>query len=98
MFPALLRRLAPFALLAVCAVGAFAAEPAPSAGEIDRLVAEFNPDLLGGVAMESTFTAPGSDIAADVNGYNWFTTVVFLPFLVLPQILLLLTMIKFHDR
>ena len=107
MFPVLLRRLAPFALLAVCAAGAYAADPVPAAtgaatpmstAEIDRLVKQFNPDLLGGNPMESTFTAPGSDIAGDVNGYNWFTTVVFLPFLVLPQILLLLTMIKFHDR
>ena len=47
MSPALFRRFAPFALLALCAAGGFAADAAPGT-DIDALVKQFNPDLLGG--------------------------------------------------
>jgi cytochrome c oxidase subunit II len=91
------RRLFRLALLLVCVIGIVsAAEPS-----IDEYVAKFNPNLYAGAEaapMESTFTAPGSNIAHEVNDYFWFSMIVFLPFLVLPQILLLYVIFKFRQR
>lgn len=86
------------------AVPAVAASPVavPSA-PVDQLVATFNPDLHGTggkptIPMTSTWTAPASDIASEVLDNFWFSFLVFLPFLILPQVLLLYAMLKFRDR
>lgn len=84
-------------LLLVLLLGAnlIAAEPQT----VDECVKLFNPDLYGaGPAMISTFTDPVSDIAQEVKANAIFTTIVFIPFLILPQVLLLYAMFKFRDR
>jgi len=73
-----------------------AAEPS-----IEEYVKVFNPDLYvgkEGAPMANTFTTPGSDIAHDVNHMFWFTLLVFLPFLILPQILLLVAVYRFRQK
>ncbi len=42
--------------------------------------------------------APASDVARRVVGMTWFSALVFLPFLVLPLVLLLVVIWKFRDR
>ncbi len=89
------------ALTVACLVAGHGAEgvaAAAAADDVDAMVALYNQNLLDGKVMESTFTAPASDIATKVNDYNWFTHVVFFPFLILPQILLLYAMLKFRAR
>jgi cytochrome c oxidase subunit 2 len=77
---------------------------AETAVDVDRAVATFNPDLYaldaGKVVhrMGDAFTAPASDIARDVQQGTWFSTLVFLPFLVLPLALLLYIIFKFRAR
>lgn len=82
-------------LLLLAVVGsAGAAEPS-----IDDLVKTFNPDLWGGgIPRTSTFAGGASNISTEVMGNFWFTFAVFLPFLVLPQILLVYVIFKFRDR
>jgi cytochrome c oxidase subunit 2 len=82
-------------LLLLCLVGAaVAAEPS-----IDDLVTTFNPDLWGGtIERTSTFAGGASNISTAVMHNFWFTFLVFLPFLILPQILLVYVIFKFRDR
>lgn len=75
---------------------AVAAEPS-----VDDYVKTFHPDLYAGAEkapMTSTFNTPASNIAVEVKDYFWFATFVFLPFLILPQVLLLYVIFKFKDR
>lgn len=86
-----------FVILALLGFGvAGAAEPS-----VDEYVTIFNPDLFAGkdaAPMTSTFTVPSSDISHEVKDMFWFTMLVFLPFLILPQILLLVVIFKFRQR
>jgi len=66
---------------------------------VESLVTTFNPDLWGReITMTSTWTGPASNIAKDVLDNFWFSFLVFVPFLVLPQVLLVYAMLKFRDR
>jgi cytochrome c oxidase subunit 2 len=68
-------------------------------GEVDRLVELVNPARDIDTRLDSSFTgAPVSDIAREIKGGFWFSLAVFLPFLILPQILLLYIIIAFRDR
>jgi len=83
----------------------FAAEGEGVAGkDVDELVEIFNPpqftsgERVRDVPLENVFTTPASDIADDVQENAWFSFLVFLPFLVLPQVLLLVVIFRFRDR
>jgi cytochrome c oxidase subunit 2 len=81
-------------LLLGIALNLTAAEPT-----VDECVSLYNPSLYEhGPAMAGAFDNPASDIARDVQANAWFSTLVFLPFLILPQILLLVAMFKFRTR
>ncbi len=92
---------------------ALAAEPTASlsATEVDALVERFNPNVNALDAtrqpvhgMSNALGYPffpreaASDIAADVAWNNWFNLLVFFPFLILPQVLLVVVIFKFRDR
>ncbi len=96
----LMSLVAVVALLAVCAGWSPAADQS-----IDDYVKLFNPDLLAPVGdadhieRMSTFTHPqSSDISTWVMENTWFSFIIFLPFLILPQVLLVYVMLKFRDR
>ena len=82
------------------------ATPVAVTPTVNDLVATFNPDLLGLAAdkkspktpITNMFTAPASDIARDVLDNTIFNTLVFLPFLILPLVLLFYVMYRFRDR
>ena len=72
---------------------------------IDADVAKFNPNIYAlnadGTPVnhnKSPFVEPASDIARDVVWITWFSSLVFLPFLVLPLLLLLYVIFKFRDH
>lgn len=102
----ILRLLLP-ALLACGLLGA--AEP-PAAAEpmpVDQAVALFHPDIFTSTdgagrrplhVISDSFTSPASDIARDVSHNAVFNLLVFLPFLILPQILLVYVIFRFRDR
>ena len=83
-------------------VGALALAVSSASGaetSVDTLVTTFNPDLWGGeIKMTSTWSGPASNIAKAVLDNFWFSFLVFVPFLVLPQVLLIYAMLKFRDR
>jgi cytochrome c oxidase subunit II len=96
-----------------CAAPGHAAESsaAMTVTEIDALVERFNPDVNALDAarqpqhgMSNALGYPffpreaASDIAADVAINNWFNLLVYLPFLILPQVLLVVVIFKFRDR
>jgi cytochrome c oxidase subunit 2 len=95
-------------LFAVAPLAAAEGSPAAAAlAEADRLVSVYNPDLLARVPgekkpltpIENPFMGePASDVAAKVRETTWLSSLVFLPFLVLPQVLLLYVIFKFRDR
>lgn len=101
--------LRPLILLLLLGIGGLAAADAagapPPAAAIDRYVAVFDPDLYalderGRVMtpMAGAFDAPASDIARAVASGTWFSLLVFLPFLVLPQVLLFWIIFKYRQR
>ena len=72
---------------------------------VDQLVSTFNPDLFAlngkydpATKITNMFTSPASDIAREVQFNSWFNIVVYGPFLILPQVLLLFVIFKFRDR
>lgn len=96
-----------FLILLVVLAGIHAADvpAAADAAQVDSYVALFNQDLYGLDAkgritapMSGAFDAPATDIARDVAHGTWFSLVVFLPFLVLPQILLVYIIFKYRNR
>lgn len=100
----MLRTLLVLAILCTCA-GAAESSTVPGTADVDRYVALFNQDLYaldaaGRVAtpMTGAFDAPASDIARDVARSTWFSLLVFLPFLVLPQVLLIWIIFKYRRR
>ena len=78
----------------------------PAVDTVDQYVSLFNQDLYatkgpkGPVVtpMTGAFDAPASDIARDVAQATWFSLVVFLPFLVLPQVLLVWIIWKYRKK
>lgn len=83
-----------------------AAEPAPAAEPlpVEQAVALFQPDIFASEGrrplhvISDSFTSPASDIARDVSQNAVFNLLVFLPFLILPQILLVYVIFRFRDR
>ncbi len=81
------------------------AAAAATAARVDADVALFNPDIYsldengnpvhGG---RSLFLEPATEVARQVLSATWFSAIVFLPFLILPQLLLLVVIFKFKDR
>jgi cytochrome c oxidase subunit 2 len=69
-------------------------------------VALFNPDIFSFNAAgdgpkfisKSAFSDPASDVAREVASVTWFSSLVFLPFLVLPLLLLVYVIFKFRDQ
>jgi cytochrome c oxidase subunit 2 len=78
----------------------------PVAGDpVDRDVELFNPNIYAVDAAgnpvhgsKSAFLEPASEIAREVTWVTWFSALVFLPFLVLPLLLLLYVIFKFRDH
>ncbi len=93
-------------VLISCCVGISAAErtPVPAVSEVAHYVSLFNQDLYGLDGkrvlhpITGAFDHPASDVARDVQQDAWFNTLVFLPFLILPQALLLYIIFKFKKR
>lgn len=84
---------------------------APSAASslptVEQAVAIFHPDIFARESnagrrplhtISDSFTSPASDIARDVSGNAVFNLLVFLPFLILPQVLLVYVIFRFRDR
>lgn len=103
--------LARTALLFCCLALLPAAEAAPAAtadgaAAIDRLVGLFNPNVWSPdqpgqkvvVGASNAFTSPASDVARKVQDLTWMSSLVFLPFLILPIVLLLYVIFRFRDR
>jgi cytochrome c oxidase subunit II len=73
---------------------------------VDQDVALFNPNIYSLDAnthgpkyvTKSAFLDPASDVARRVTEVTWFSSLVFLPFLVLPLLLLLYVIFKFRDH
>ncbi len=87
-----------------------AADPtieAPLVGDpVDHDVDLFNPNIYALDTATQTpkypskgaFESPASDIAHEVVRITWFSSLVFLPFLVLPLLLLVYVIFKFRDQ
>src|SRR5471032_331733 len=87
------------------AIPASAASTSAIATRIDADVALFNPDIYSldesGAPVfgeRSLFREPATEVARQVLSVTWFSSIVFLPFLILPQLLLLVVIFKFKDR
>jgi cytochrome c oxidase subunit 2 len=96
--------VAPGAIAADHAASA-AAAPAAANDPVDHDVELFNPNIYSLDATGkhpthitySPFTDPKSDIAREMASVTWFSALIFLPFLVLPLLLLLYVIFKFRD-
>jgi cytochrome c oxidase subunit 2 len=67
--------------------------------DVNRLVELLNPYQNVDIAETSGFFGePVSDIAKQIKTGAWFSFLVFLPFLVLPQVLLLIIIFRFKDK
>ncbi len=91
--------------LALILGAALPAAEGASAPTVDQLVETLNPDTFARDAnghpvhpITNAFTSPASDIARDVANNNWYNLAIYLPFLILPQLLLLYVIFKFRDR
>jgi len=99
-------QIAPVAPVAPIASEASPLQPGvATTPKVDDLVATFNPDLYAVDAnhhpvtpMVNMFTHPASDIAREVVDNTWFNVLVYLPFLVLPEVMLLYVIWKFRAR
>lgn len=83
-------------LLFAATSSAFAADSLLKPAEVEQLVElllpEQNPEVT------NSFTSPASNIAIEAKDAAWLSFLVFLPFLVLPQVLLVYVVVKFRDR
>ncbi len=78
----------------------------PPAASVDAWVSTFNPDIYGWdpatkkptYVITDTFGSPASDVARKLQGSAAFSFLVFVPFLILPQVLLLYIIFRFRDR
>jgi cytochrome c oxidase subunit 2 len=84
---------------------ATSAAPESASARIDADVKLFNPDVYrlddqGSPVFpgHSLFVEPVTEVARQVLSATWFSALVFLPFLILPQVLLLVIIFKFKDR
>ncbi|MBA3937352.1 MAG: cytochrome c oxidase subunit II, partial [Planctomycetes bacterium] len=75
------------------------------AATVDQFVNLLNPNIYALdengnpiIVTKNPFNAPASDVARRVVSMTWFSSIVFLPFLVLPLVLLLVVIWKFRDR
>ncbi|MCK6487867.1 MAG: cytochrome c oxidase subunit II [Planctomycetes bacterium] len=100
--PALAAAPAPATVAVAAPVAAAAAAPQIP---VDEAVQLFHPDIFAtGLnrrpthGMSDSFTTPASDIAREVSDNALFNLLVFLPFLILPQVLLIYVIVKFRDR
>jgi cytochrome c oxidase subunit 2 len=87
-----------------------AAAPSPIAAapvaDIDRLVAATNPNMWTPteagqkltVPATNAFSSPASNVARRVQELTWTTTLVFIPFLIFPLLLIIFVIFKFRDR
>lgn len=98
-------RLSLLLLLFSIVLGAAESVPSPDPAQVDRYVALFNQDLYALDAkrkvvtpITGAFDAPATDIAREVASGTWFSFLVFLPFLVLPQVLLIFIIFKFRKK
>lgn len=73
--------------------------------DIDHLVTLFNPNVWTPdanqkiiVPASDIFTSPASDVARRVQTLTWVSSAIFLPFLILPIVLLLYVIYRFRDR
>jgi cytochrome c oxidase subunit II len=98
--------LAAWSAPAVVAGDAALPPAAPAAIDpIDRDVELFNPNIYSldehGTGPKhitrSPFIDPASDVARDVASATWISALIFLPFLVLPLLLLVYVIFKFRD-
>jgi cytochrome c oxidase subunit 2 len=93
-------------LLLICVALPAAETVVPTPGQVDGYVKLFNQDLYalqspkGKVVtpMAGIYDAPASDIARDVAKGTWFSFLVFLPFLILPQVLLVYIIWKYRRK
>jgi len=87
------RLTAPFLLL-LCVV-----VPGLEAVEVDPVQLARDVSPYQEKAIEHLFLGdPATDVAEDVKSATWFSFMIFLPFLVLPEILLLVVIFRFRDR
>lgn len=82
-----------------------AAAPAVVGPTVDGDVAMFNPDFYRRddrgdplIGMVNPFTHPATEIARRMVDATWFSALVFLPFLILPMVLLLVVIFRFRDQ
>jgi cytochrome c oxidase subunit 2 len=75
------------------------ADPQALAEKLNPDIFALNPDGSAQYPMINAFTAnSASDIARDVADNNWFNLLVYLPFLIAPQVLLIIVIFRFKDR
>ena len=96
---------APAATANANATAASPLAPVSPQAHVDELVALFNPNIYALDAnnrpvtpMVNMFTHPASDIAREVVDNTWFNFLIYLPFLVLPELMLLYVIWKFRAR
>lgn len=80
------------------------AATAPVAPTVDSDVALFNPNFYQlderghpVIPMVNPFVEPATEIARNMVDATWFSSLVFLPFLILPMVLLLVVIFRFRD-
>lgn len=81
-----------------------AVTPVATTPTVERDVEMFNPnfyqlDARGKptIEMVNSFQHPATEIARKVLDITWFSSLVFLPFLILPMVLLLVVIFRFRD-
>jgi cytochrome c oxidase subunit 2 len=81
-----------------------ATAPAAAAPTVEGDVEQFNPNFYQldesghpQIPMVNPFSRPATEIARNMLDATWFSSLVFLPFLVLPMVLLLVVIFRFRD-
>ena len=88
-----MRYILPFICLVMVSLPSLSASS--SFEEVQRLVDLFTFENTG---ITNAFQDPASDIAQLAHDDAWFALYVFLPFLILPQLLLIYVIFKYRDR
>ncbi len=73
-------------------------EPQALAEKLNPDLMALNPDGTPKYPMRNAFGSPGSDISEQVAANNWFNLLVYMPFLIAPQILLVIVIFRFRER
>jgi cytochrome c oxidase subunit 2 len=78
--------------------------PAASGPTVEGDVELFNPNFyqlddrgLPQIPMVNPFSRPATEIARNMLDATWFSALVFMPFLILPMVLLLVVIFRFRD-